>query len=125
MTKSAWSVLVFGLYMSFLGLGMLLIPNPVIGIVGLPATEEVWIRIAGMLLIGLGYYYVQMARLEFKPFFRFSAQARGTVILFFALFVLLDLSGPGLLVLGLIDLLAAIWTALMLREEGEPLLKFW
>lgn len=123
MSRSATSVFVFGVYLSVLALGWLLIPNKLLNLLGLPTTDEVWIRVVGMLLLGLAYYYIQTARLDDKLFFRFSTQARALVIVFFVVFVLLDLVEPGLLVLGFIDLLAATWTALALRSESEPVFK--
>jgi len=123
MSKSALSVLVFGLYLSILALGFLIFPNTVLSLLGLLQTNEVWVRVVGMLLLGLSYYYIQMARLEFKPFFRFSAQARAIVIVFFIVFYLLDFTKVGLLILGGIDLLAALWTALALRSESESIFK--
>jgi len=123
MSRSALSVLVFGLYLSILALGFLIFPNTVLSLLGLLRTNEVWVRVVGMLLLGLSYYYIQMARLEFKPFFRFSAQARAFVIVFFIVFYLLDFTKVGLLILGGIDFLAASWTALALRSESEPVFK--
>jgi len=123
MSKSGFSVFVFGLYLLILGLGLLFFPNSILRFFGLLPTDEVWIRVTGMLLLGLSYYYIQAARMDFKPFFRFSVQARPLVIVFFGAFVLLELVKPGLLVLGLIDLLAAIWTGLALRSESEPIFK--
>jgi len=115
--------LVFGLYLSILALGFLIFPNTVLSLLGLLQTNEVWVRVVGMLLLGLSYYYIQMARLEFKPFFRFSTQARALVIVFFIVFYLLDFTKVGLLILGGIDFLAALWTALALRSESESIFK--
>ncbi len=123
MSRSALSVLVFGLYLSILALGFLIFPDTVLSLFGLLPTSEVWVRVVGMLLLGLSYYYIQMARLEFKPFFRFSAQARALVIVFFIVFYLLDYTKVGLLIIGAIDFLAALWTALALRSESEPIFK--
>jgi hypothetical protein len=123
MSKSAVSVLVFGLYISLLALGFLIVPAIFTSLFGLADAQDVWVRIAAMLLLGLAYYYIQMARQGHKPFFRFSAQARALVIVFFGLFVLLDMARPTLIILGAIDFLAAAWTALALRAEGEPIFK--
>ena len=123
MSRSALSVLVFCLYLSILALGFLIFPNTVLSLFGLLPTKEVWVRVVGMLLLGLSYYYIQMARLEFKPFIRFSAQARALVIVFFILFYLLNYTKAGLLILGGIDFLAVSWTAWALRSESESIFK--
>lgn len=124
MSKSAISVFVFGLYLVFLGLGFLIIPNTVLSLFNAPGTDEVWVRVVGMLLLGLAYYYLAAARLGLRPFFRFTVHGRSMVILFLVVFAYLKLIVPSIIYLGLIDLLAAIWTAVALRSESEPVFKF-
>ena len=117
MSKAATSVFVFGIYLTFVGLGFLIIPNTILGILGVPPTTEPWIHIVGMLLLILAYYYIQSARAEQKVFFKLSVYARASVILFSITFVILGIAPPILLLFGVVDLLAAIWTALALRAE--------
>jgi hypothetical protein len=69
-----------------------------------------------MFLIYLGFYYTQAARKEMTDFFRWTVYTRSTVIVFFAVFVLLKFAGPPLIMFGVIDLLGAIWTGLALRS---------
>lgn len=68
MSKSALSVFVFGLYIAVLGIVLLVAPNILLGMFGLPNTTEVWIRIVGMLVLFLGFYYTQAARKEMTDF---------------------------------------------------------
>ena len=117
MTKAARSLFVFGIYLILLGLFLLIAPNTLITFFGLPAVNDVWIRVVGMLLILLAYYDIQAARKNLIDFFRWSVVARGSVIVFFAAFVLLDLVKPILLLFGAVDLSAAVWTHLALRNE--------
>ncbi len=124
MSKSATSILVFGIYLIVIGLGFLLMPNTVLGLFGLPTTTEPWILVVAMLLLILAYYYIQTARNEDKAFFRFSVHGRAAVIVFFAAFVLLIKAPVTLIMFGVVDLLAAIWTALALRSESEPVAQF-
>jgi len=116
MTKSARSVFVFGLYLLLLGIILVVVPNFLVGMFSLPRTSEVWIRVVGMLLLFLGFYYTQAARKEMADFFRWTVYVRSTVILFFAAFVLLGFAGPPLILFGVVDLLGAIWTGLALRS---------
>ena len=81
------------------------------------SERRMGIRVVGMLLVLLAYYDIQAARKNLIDFFRWSVFARGTVIVFFAVFVLLDLVKPILLLFGAVDLLAAVWTHLALRKE--------
>ena len=116
MSKAAKSVFVFGIYLIFIGLGFLLVPNTVLGLLGFPTTTEPWIQVVAMLLLILAYYYIQSARSELTSFFRFTVHGRLSVIVFFIAFVLLGLAPPILIMFGVVDLLAAIWTALALRS---------
>jgi hypothetical protein len=116
MSKSALSVFVFGLYIAVLGIVLLVAPNFLLGMFGLPGTTEVWIRIVGMLVLFLGFYYTQAAYKEMADFFRWTVYLRSTVIIFFVVFVLLGFASPPLILFGVVDLLGAIWTGLTLRS---------
>jgi len=72
MNKSATSLLVYGSYLVVLGILFVVVPNPVIGLFGFPPASDVWIRVAGMLLIYLGTYDILAARTELTQFFRWS-----------------------------------------------------
>jgi hypothetical protein len=115
MSKAAKSLLIFGIYLIITGLGFLLFPNTILSMLGFPPTTEPWIYVVGMILLILAYYYIQSARNELTVFFRFTVFARSSVILFFIVFVLFNLAPPMLIMFGVIDLLAAIWTALALK----------
>ena len=116
MSKAAKSVFVFGIYLIFIGLGFLLVPNTVLGLFGFPMTIGPWIQVVAMLLLILAYYYIQSALSELTSFFRFTVHGRASVILFFIAFVVLGLAPPILIMFGVVDLVAAIWTALALRS---------
>ena len=115
MSKAANSLLVFGIYLIVIGLGFLVAPNMPLNLLGFPTTSEPWIRVVGMLLLILAYYYIQAARSEMTEFFRFTVNGRASVIVFFAAFVALGLAQPMLIMFGVVDLVAAIWTARALK----------
>lgn len=117
MSNSARSVFVFGLYLTAIGIILLVAPNFLLGMFFLPSATDVWIRVVGMLAMALGYYYTQAARKEMTDFFRWTIYLRSTVILFFTAFVLLGLANPPLIIFGVVDLLGAIWTGLALRSS--------
>ena len=110
-------MLVFGIYLLALGLFLLIAPNVLLRIFGLPEVSDVWIRVVGMLVLLFAYYDIQAARKNVTDFFRWSVIARASVIIFFAVFVILDWVKPILLLFGGIDLLGALWTQLALRKE--------
>ena len=90
MSKVARSVFVFGLYLVVLGIVLLVAPNFLLGIFFLPSATEVWVRVTGMLVLFLGFYYTQAARKELTDFFRWTLYPRSSVILFFAAFALVS-----------------------------------
>ncbi len=118
MSNSAKSVFVFGVYLVGLALILLISPNTLFGLFGLPSSTEAWPRVVGMLAFWLGYYYIQSARTGLTDMFRWSVHARSLVIVFFTAFVLLGFAPAPLILFGVVDLLAAIWTALCLRAES-------
>jgi xanthosine utilization system XapX-like protein len=118
MTKAARSVFTFGVYLVALGLTLVVAPNVPLSLFGMPAPDEPWIRVAGMLALLLGYYYVQCARAELRRFFELTVGARFAVIVFFAAFVALGFAKPTLLLFGTVDIVGAIWTALALRADA-------
>ena len=121
MSKAAKSLFVFGIYLIVIGLGFLVMPNLVLRLFGFPETSEPWIRVMAMLLLFLAYYYIVASRKEMTEFIRITVYIRASVILFFAAFVLLDLAQPMLLLFGAVDLAAAIWTWLSLRQpQSSP-----
>jgi len=117
MSRAAKSLFVFGIYLCGLGLILLLVPNLILQFFGVPPTNEVWIRINGMFLLCLSFYYVQAARNELTIFIRWTVWTRVAVIFYFAAFVLSVSAPRALLLFGLIDLLAAIWTRLALKKD--------
>src|SRR2546426_9028598 len=110
MSQAAKSLFVFGIYLCGLGLILLLVPNLILQVFGVPPTNEVWIRVNGMFVLCLSFYYVQAARHELTSFIRWTVWARIAVIFYFTAFVLLALAPRALLLFGLIDLLSALWT---------------
>ena len=117
MSKSAISIYVFGIYLGVMGLGFLFFPDTVLGLFGISSGTGLWIRISAMLILILSYYYICLARQEDKSFFRLTVHARATVILFFVTFTLLGMAPPVLISFGVVDLIAAAWTAIALRSE--------
>lgn len=117
MEQAAKSLFVFGIYLCGLGLLLLLAPNLILPLFGAPTTNEVWIRVNGMFVLCLSYYYVQAARHGLTSFIRWTVWARAAVIIYFVAFVLLASAPKALLLFGLIDLLAAAWTWLALKKS--------
>jgi hypothetical protein len=54
MSNAALSVFTFGIYLVVAGFGFLVMPNTVLGLLGVPSTDEPYLRIAGILMILIG-----------------------------------------------------------------------
>ena len=119
MSKSARSVFVFSIYVLVLGIILIVIPNVLLGLFALPETNEVWIRVLGVVILILGFYYLQASKSEIKIFFQWTVYGRAAVPIFFIIFVLLDFAPPVLILFGFIDAVAALWTQLCLRSEKQ------
>src|SRR6266576_5603555 len=119
MSRAARSLFVFGIYVGGLGLILLLVPNLILQVFGVPPSNEVWIRVNGMFLLCLSFYYIQTARNELTIVIRWTVWTRIAVIFYFAAFVVLVSAPKALLLFGLIDLLSAIWTWLALRRGNH------
>lgn len=119
MKASAKSLLVFGVYLVGMGVGFVAMPNVLLGLLGFPPTDEVWSRVVGMFALLLAFYYIQAARADLRPFIQWTVYTRVAAFVFFTGFVIAGLAGPILIVLGSVDLLAALWTELALRSEKK------
>jgi hypothetical protein len=119
MNAAERSLQAFGIYL--LGLGSLLIvmPSLVLSPVGLAVPQDVWLRVAGMLVLFLGVYYCVAARSGATALVRASVPVRASVVLFFAAFVGVGLAPPVLLLFGAVDLAAAAWTWSALRAAHK------
>ncbi len=118
MSNPAKSVFAHGIYLALSGLTLITAPNLLFGLLSIPATSEVWIRVVGVLTLILGFYFIQAARKEVTEFIRWTVYARLTFMSFCFIFVLLGFIGPVLLLFGVLDLLGAIWTGLALRSSN-------
>lgn len=120
MTKPQFSLFVFGLYMIFcVGLGFMLVPSLVLGLFGLSAGDDAWIRFVGMLASILGIYYVLAARAKLDRFIPWTVGVRVYAAAFMVVMVLLGKIGAPVLLFALVDSLAAAWTFAALRSDRE------
>lgn len=117
MTRAATSVLVFGAYMMVQGAILMLAPSVLLGLFGLPLNDA-WPRVVGWALLALGFYYVQNARANFRPFFTWTVRVRTLQFMFFAVLVLTGLMPVAILLISGLELLSGVWTWLELRHEA-------
>jgi len=115
---AAKSILAFGIYQLSMGVGLLTFPNVLLSLFRIQETDEIWIRVLGLVALGIGLYFLNAARFEDLSFYRASVYVRlsgviGFVVLAFAI------GPPQLLILGGLDLLGLTWTGTALRRRAR------
>lgn len=119
MSSSARSIQVFGVYIVALGFVLLLVPNLLLLLSGFPLTQEPWIRVLGVVVVALGYYYLVAASSKATAFFAATVRGRIWIFLAFIALVVLGFARPMLIMFGLVDFAGAIWTWMALRSEAR------
>ncbi|NOY36240.1 MAG: hypothetical protein GXO83_01535 [Chlorobi bacterium] len=114
MSPSAISIFVFGIYAVLVGTGFLVIANKVLPLLKYPKTNEPWIRILGIVVAILGFYYIVAAQNELTAFFWATVVGRFAVLVSFILLVVTKKAQPMLITFGLIDAAGGLWTLLTL-----------
>jgi hypothetical protein len=116
MTAAAKSVCYFGFYLYVTGITLIAAPNFLLTILQLPNTNEVWIRVVGVLALCIGYYYHRAGAGNIHAFFKHTIPTRIFVFLSFTAFVLLNYVSPMLILFGAADFAGAIWTWWALKK---------
>lgn len=114
MSPAALSVFVFGIYLVVAGAGFYIIPNVVLPILKFPKTNESWIRVMGIVVAVLGFYYIVAAQNELIPFFWATVVGRFAILITFTSLVIVRKAHPMLIVFGLIDAAGGVWTLLVM-----------
>jgi hypothetical protein len=116
MSKAAKTIVGFAIYMALTGLVLIVSPNTLFAILRLPLTQEPWIRLLGMFMIIVSYYYYRTALSEAQEFFRATVHGR-TVIGFFLVYLACTGAGWPLILFACGEWLGAILTWLALRSS--------
>ena len=119
MSNSARTVFVFGWYLVGLGVVLVTVPNVILQMSFLPPTDEVWVRVVGMLVLCLAYYYINAARAGLRPMLEWTVHVRLTIVAWFTAFVVLGFAEWPLILFGATDFAAALWTRAALRAEAR------
>src|SRR5829696_4226468 len=102
-SAASLSVLVFGSYLVGLGLTLLVAPNVLLGIFGIPRTDEVWVRILGVVLAVIGYYQIQAGRTGAEWFMRASVVGRAAIAMSLFGLVIAGAAAPAIALFGAVD----------------------
>lgn len=119
MQSPAFTIKAFGLYAAGTGMMLVLAPNVLLGLFGVPAAADVWIRVLGSVAVVLGYYYWACGAANAKPFFHATLRGRALYFVLCLVLVFVYEAPPALVLFGVVDLAGAAWTALALRHEAQ------
>ena len=117
MSRAARSLFIFGIYLEFLAVTLILFPNTLLRLFHVAVTHEIWIRLVGVVTGSVGTYYLLAARGEFAPIIVASVPVRFALMAFFAAFVVFDHADPSILFFGVADAVGAAWTLVALGGE--------
>jgi hypothetical protein len=118
MSRADVSVLVFGLYLFAEGLLLLLAPDLLLRVLGLPAALDSWPRAAGIACVVLALYYVLAVRVRLVAFYAFSVAGRLLQLVLFASVVAMGWMPALLLGPALVEAASGLWTLWALRRDA-------
>jgi hypothetical protein len=119
MSKPARTLFAFGIYVVVVGIALVVAPAIVTTLLKLPPATVGWARVVGLLALVIGTYDIVGARAESLPYIRASVLVRVCFAAGCAALVACGQMPMSLLLLGFIDLAAAVWTALALRKASH------
>lgn len=106
----------FGYYLYIVAATLVFVPNLLLSTLQVPETNEAWIRVVGILVACLAVYYHRMGQAGSEEFAVTSVYVRIFVLVSF-----IALWGAGigpwqLIIFGVVDAVAALWTMSKLRR---------
>ncbi len=117
MKQSTLSMLVFAIYMAILCVVFIAFPNNFTALFGLDRPDGLWIRVLGMVLGILAFYYIIAVREGNRSFYRWTFYGRLVIFPTLAVFVALRIAPPIVLLFGAWDTACGIWTGIALQRE--------
>lgn len=120
MSPVARTVHLWGVYALVAGAILVLVPDVLLGVLGIPSSDEPWIRVVGVAMLAVGVYYLAGARTEATVFFRGTVLGR-LIVVVSVLILAAVWRYWGLIVLAVIEAASAAWTWTTLRrDERSP-----
>jgi hypothetical protein len=117
MNAAAKSIYYFGFYLLLLGVILVGFPNFLLSAFQMPETQEVWIRVIGIIVFNIGLYYIFMAPANNQVFLVLTVYTRLVVLLWFIIFVAIGWAPVTLIGFGLADAAGAVWTYTAIKKS--------
>lgn len=116
MTSAAISLVAYGIYLLANGLGLLLVPDLALSIIGLPISPDAWIRVVGLLAGEIGFYYVYVGLKGASEIYTATILGRIAAAFVFGVLVFSGIGPVQLLLFAAVDILSVVWTYLAVRK---------
>lgn len=113
------SLYVFAAYVSIMSLVLLLLPQQILPLLGLPVDGEVWIRLLGFVLLCSSFYYAGAAYTRFIPFAWWTVYTRAAAPIVVLILILLKLAPTEMAAYGIVDGFGGLWTYLALKKDQK------
>jgi hypothetical protein len=114
MNPTTLSIFIWGIYVLLMGLLLVFIPGKTLVLCGQENPKDHWARIAGIIIISLGYFYLNAAQNEVYSFYQASIYVRFVGLIGFIGLAVFKMAKPRIIIFGIIDALGATWTLLTL-----------
>lgn len=119
MSAASKSLYYFGFYLLITGITLIVAPNFLLSLFQIEPTSEIWIRVLGAVVLGMGLLYVYMAPSNHTLFFTLTVYTRFAILAWFTAFVLIGWAPTQLIVFGLVDAAGATWTYVTLKNQKQ------
>jgi hypothetical protein len=117
MKQSKLSMLVFAIYLTIFCIIFMIFPNNFTSLFTTVPPDGLWIRVIGMTLGVLAFYFIMAIREENTSFYRWTFYGRLIVFPTFAVFVIPRIAPPMILLFGAWDTACGFWTGIALQRE--------
>jgi hypothetical protein len=120
-SNASKSMLFVGVYLIFLGISCLFIPEFVLEGLGVYTVPDIFSRMTGMIFLVFSYIYIRTGLKDegMEFFFLITAQERLTIPIFLTTFYLLGYAEWPIVVFGFFDMGLGIWTWIALRIDKK------
>jgi hypothetical protein len=120
MSRAGRTMFWFGFWVLACGIFLMFFPGMMLRVARVTVSNDVILRIQGMVLIFLAiYYFVAGRHPEFRPLYQVTVYTRASALPVTAVMVLLLRANPLIILFTVVDALGALWTALALRADSR------
>jgi hypothetical protein len=104
-------------YVIITGLQLIFVPNMLLAMFNMPATNEIWIKVLGIVVLPLFALYYAVSKHGSMSAVKATVFSRMFVGLGFILLFLTKQAPPSIVLFAGVDILTAVWTIVELRGK--------